>query len=261
MLEQKAKELRRTILDICYRTGKGHLGGTFSVIDILVALYYSSKLKFDYSNLKWAGRDIVLMGKGHACLATYCILEDKGGIDRELLDEFGVNGGRLGTQFDMTFEGSEYNTGSLGHVVGVGAGCALAFRLKKENRKVFVIIGDGECDEGAIWESIDFAVEHKLNNMVVIVDRNGLSVTGGVDSTKLCQKFKGFGARCINVDGHDFTDILRGFQYAFCEKDVPTVIIAHTVKGKGVSFMENNAKWHQSVMTEPEYELAKKELQ
>lgn len=260
MFEQKSKELKRKILDIGYRTGKGHLGGTFSVLDILVALYYSDVLKFDYRDLKWGGRDIVLVGKGHACLATYCILADKGSLSEMVLDEFGVNGGFLGTQFDIRFAGAECNTGSLGHVVGIGAGYALAFHLLKNDRRVFVIVGDGECEEGAVWESIAFAVERKLGNLVVIVDNNGLTVTSTTKSIDFCSRFSGFGAQCMRIDGHDFNDIARGLDYACRSTDRPTVLVADTVKGKGVSFMENNAKWHQSVMSAEEYEIAKWEL-
>lgn len=261
MFNAKSKELKQKILDIGYKTGKGHLGGTFSVLDILVSLYYSDTLTFDYSDLKSPLRDIVLVGKGHACLATYCILADKGAIDWSLLDEFGVNGGKLGTQFDISFDGAESNTGSLGHVVGIAAGYGLSFKLSKSNRRAYAIIGDGECDEGSIWESMDFAVKNKLDNVTVIVDKNNLSVTSQTEnSDELVQKFIAFGAEVRVVDGHNYSELLEAWKFSSLKSDRPAVIIANTVKGNGVSFMENNPKWHQSAMTESEYEQAKGEL-
>lgn len=257
-LINKSKVYRKQILDIVYKTGKGHIGGAYSILDILVYMYYGGLLHTPYD----ADSDIVLIGKGHACISSYVIWADLGIIDKSLIEKFGYNGAILGSQFDTNIPHSLYNSGSLGHVLGISAGYALALKLmKNDNKMVFTIIGDGECEEGSIWESIDFAVKRKLDNLIVIVDRNRLSVTDFIEDDNLVQKFNGFGANVIEINGHDFDSICDGFFNALSEKNKVSVIIANTIKGKGVSFLENNAKWHQSTMKEEEYNIARKELE
>jgi len=262
-LKEKANWVRRQVLKTVVETGKGHIGGTFSCADILVALYYGKILRVDPNNPNWDGRDRLILGKGHACLALYNILVDLGFFDIFRLQECGKDGSSLGGQLNLDTPGVEYNTGSLGHALGVGAGIALAAKLNNQNYRAFAIVGDGECAEGSIWESIMFASQHRLNNLIGIIDRNRLSVTDVVEedawSGKLDGKLKACGWKCIAVDGHSFEEILSTLSNLE-RLDRPLMIIANTVKGKGVSFMEDGLKWHHSIPTREEFELAMKEL-
>ena len=261
-LEKRSKWVRLNVFEYTVRAKKGHLGGTFSCTDILVALYYAGIMRFDKDNLQWKERDRFLIGKGHASLALFHIWENLGILDKDILATYGSNGG-LGGQLDITIPGAEHNTGSLGHAIGVGAGIALAAKLDRLSSKVFFMIGDAECDEGAIWESVMFAAEHKLNNLIGIIDRNRLSVTGIVEDDKgsgrIEDKLQACKWACRVIDGHSFRDILNAFK-DLDSLDRPLMIIANTVKGKGVSFMENGIKWHHSIPTEEETIQARLEL-
>lgn len=261
-LKKKANWVRRQVLKTVVETGKGHIGSTFSCTDILVALYYGKILRVDPNNPKWDERDRLILGKGHACLALYNILVDLGFFDISRLQEYGRDGSSLGGQLNIDTPGVDYNTGSLGHALGVGAGMALAAKLNNKNYRVFAIVGDGECAEGSIWESIMFASQHRLNNLIGIIDRNRLSVTDIVEeddwSGKLDGKLKACGWKCIDIDGHSFEEILSTLSLKSLDR--PLMIIANTVKGKGVSFMEDGLKWHHSIPTREEFELAMKEL-
>jgi len=248
----KAKKIRKRILDISFKAGKGHFGGTFSVVDILVALYYGINFDLD-------GR--LFIGKGHACLALYCILEDLGIVKTEDLLTYGQDGSYYNVQFDVRIPTIRYNTGSLGNVVGIAAGVALANKLDGDmSRPVFAIIGDGECSEGSIWESISFAVEQRLTNLIVVVDSNKLSVTEVVDDPRLQSKFEAFGCTTCRVNGHNYDDLAS---HLFCAGTTlsPLVIIADTIKGKGVSFMEGDVRWHHSSLNEIDYKRALEELE
>lgn len=262
-LEKKANWIRREVLEIVARTGKGHLGGTFSCTDILVALYYGGILRFDSKNPKWEDRDRLVIGKGHTCLALYNILVDLGFFDISRLKEYGNNGSSLGGQLNIDTPGVEYSTGSLGHALGIGAGMALAAKMDNKKYRAFALIGDGECAEGSIWESAMFASQQKLNNLICIVDRNRLSVTDTIteedSSGNLEEKFKVCGWKCLVIDGHSFGEILSAFEKPD-DLEQPLVIVADTIKGKGVSFMENGIKWHHSVPSQEELEIARKEL-
>jgi transketolase len=266
-LQSKAKSLRRQVLEIAYKIRGGHLGGTFSVLDILVALYYGGILR-GVTTEKSPNRDRLFIGKGHASLAVYSILSDLGFFDRRMIyDECCVNGGSLGTQLNITTPGVEYNTGSLGNVVGIAVGTALAAKLSKKDYLSYAIIGDGECEEGSVWESLKFASDHNLDNLIVIIDCNNLSVIGEVEDDLLEDKVVAFGCNFARVDGHSPISLLLSIdsfgrgekEYGYVEK--PSVIVADTIKGKGVSFMEGNPKWHNSVMSEIEYVQAVKELE
>lgn len=260
-LRKKANWIRRQVLETVVETGKGHIGGTFSCTDILVALYYGKILRVDPNNPKWDERDRLILGKGHACLALYNILVDLGFFDISRLQEYGRDGSSLGGQLNIDTPGVEYNTGSLGHALGVGAGMALAAKLNNKDYRVFAIVGDGECAEGSIWESIMFASQHRLNNLIGIIDRNRLSVTDVVEeddwSGKLDGKLKACGWKCLAINGHSFAEIFSALSSL---NDRPLMIIANTVKGKGVSFMEDGLKWHHSIPTREEFKLAMKEL-
>jgi transketolase len=263
-LKRKARWVRRTVLDATAATGKGHLGGTYSCTDLLVALYYGGLLRTDPRDPRNPARDRLIVSKGHACLALYAIFLDRGFISIERFREYGRDGGSLGAQLDVSIPGVETNTGSLGHALGIGAGMALAAKMDGLDFRVFALLGDAECTEGSVWEAALFADEHRLDNLIAIVDRNRLSVTDVLDDTgvfgNFTEKLHAFGWECRAVDGHDFPEILAALADARAARR-PTMIVANTVKGKGVSFMENGLRWHHSVPTEAEVALARRELE
>ena len=259
--KSKSKWLRQLVLEKTISTnGKCHIGSTFSCIELLVALYYGKVLKFNPKIPNWDNRDIFVLGKGHACYALYNILADLGFFDFSFLDEYGEQGGSLGVQLNRNTPGIEYNTGSIGNAVGICSGTALAFRIDNKDMKSIALIGDGECQEGSVWESITFASSYKLNNLIVIVDRNRIGATEYIeDSGNLKEKVIANGWECIEIDGHSFEDIFKSFDYIGKNKS-PYMIIANTIKGKGVSFMENNKKWHSAALNEEEIKIARSEL-
>lgn len=262
-LEKKAAEIRLRVLEDAVRAGKGHLGGSFSCVELLVSLYYGGFLNISPNDPKNPDRDFFIMGKGHACLTLYPILNDLGFLSEQRHLEYGENGSSVGGQLDISIPGVEYNTGSLGHALGLCAGFAFGSKNSGRKNRSIALLGDAECDEGAIWEAILFAAEHKLNNLVCIVDRNRLSVTKVIESEVVFGGFKEkmnlFDWDCIEIDGHNFNEIFNAFQQHE-NSSRPLMILANTIKGKGVSFMESVTKWHHSVPSEKEVELARKEL-
>lgn len=261
-LTQTARRIRLLALEYTVAKRRGHLGGTFSCVDLLVALYYGGVLRVDPRRSDWRERDRFILSKGHACLALYAILVDLGFIDRRRIETYGENGG-LGAQLDTSIPGVDWNTGSLGHAVGVAAGMALAARMNEQNYRAITILGDAEVAEGSVWEAIAFAGEQGLGNLVAIVDRNRLSVTDVLDDESLFRNFgttvEGFGWSYADIDGHDFSEILGAFEQSNGPQR-PLMIVANTIKGKGVSFMENTVKWHHAVPTTAELEIARREL-
>ena len=264
-LETIAKNLRLKILKTAMKTGGqgSHLGGTFSFIEILVSIYYGNILNFKVTKPKWEDRDRVLIGKGHAHLALLHIWSDLGYFSKNVMNDYGKDGSKLGQQLNIDTSGSEYNTGSLGHVLGIGTGFCVAAKLDKKNFKSYVIVGDAECDEGSIWEAAMFAGKNCLNNLTVIVDRNKLSVMDRIDdeneSSSLNAKFKANNWNIIEIDGHSFSDIISALKSINSAKK-PTAIIANTIKGKGVSFMENETIWHSGIPSKDQFELAINEI-
>ena len=261
-LESRAKQMRLRILESVVAVRKGHLGGTYSCLELLIALYYGKLLNVRPREPRWPDRDRFLIGKGHACLGLYHIWADLGFFPAAELDRYGRDGG-LGGQLDLSVAGAEHNTGSLGHAIGIGAGIALAARLDSRRYKTVVLLGDAECDEGAIWESAMFASRHKLASLITIIDRNRLSVTDYVpeddSSGNLETKFAACNWNVRRIDGHSFPAIFDAFDGCRAD-DQPTVIIADTIKGKGVSFMENEIKWHHTIPGQEEVALAREEL-
>jgi len=259
-LQQKANWVRRQAVDLVMRTKKGHIGGAFSCTDILVGLYYGGLLKLDPSKPSWSVRDRFILSKGHACIALYPILKDLGFISADTLNTFCSDGSRLLNHPDNRIRGIEVNTGSLGNGLGVGAGIALAGKMDKQSYKTIVLMGDGECYEGVVWEAVQFAGHCKLNNLIVMVDRNKQCVT---DYTYDCSclepfedKWKAFNWETMVIDGHSFDDILSIKNTS----NKPLVVIANTIKGKGVSFMEKQLSWHHGIPTEQELDIIEKEL-
>jgi transketolase len=261
-LERKARDVRLVALEYTVAKGKGHLGGTYSCVDLLVALYYGGTLRVDAKRPDWPERDRFILSKGHACLALYSILVDLGFMVRERLESYGEDGG-IGAQLDTSIPGVDWNTGSLGHAVGVAAGMALAARMSRRDSMAFVILGDAEMAEGSVWEAIAFAGDHALGNLVVIIDRNRLSVTQVMEDDSIFRdlrtKMGSFGWSYREVDGHSYSALLDAFALARGSPR-PTLILANTIKGKGVSFMESVVKWHHSVPTARELEIARREL-
>lgn len=264
-LKKKANWVRNRVLEMCV-SGGGHLVSSFSCVDILVALYYGDILRINPKEPKWEERDRFILSKGHAAPALYAILADLGFFSPEKLNSYCKFGGMLGSHPDKSIPGIEATTGSLGHGLGLSAGMALAGKMDKLDYMTVVLLGDGECSEGEVWESALFASKHKLNNLVGIVDRNQICIT---DFTENCiglnpfiDKWEAFGWMTLEIDGHSFDEILSAFKN-FCKKDTnnrPLMIIANTVKGKGVSFMENNPSWHTKIPSGELLEKARKEL-
>ena len=243
--------------------GRGaHLGGTLSCIEILISLYYSGLVNINKENLNNSERDRVLIGKGHAHIALFHIWSDLNFFDKKILEDYGNNGSKLGLQLDINTEGSEYNTGSLGHVVGIASGIALSRRLDNLNYNIYTLIGDGECEEGSIWEAINFSIQQTLKNFCIIIDRNRLSEFSQVSEEEdfyLENKFKNSGCELSVINGHSYSEIISSLQKTKLMNS-PHVIIANTIKGKGVSFMENEIKWHHKAPSTDEFNKAIKEL-
>jgi len=261
-LQAKSGALRRTVLEMIAAARKGHVGGAFSCMDILVALYYGGVLRFDPKYPSWEGRDRFILSKGHSGTALFAVLADLGILDREAISGYCKNGGSLGGHPDLSIPGIEADTGSLGHGSGIGAGMALAAKMSKAPWRVFVLVGDGECHEGSVWESLVFAARHKLDNLTLIVDRNRQCV---LDYTEDCApldpltaRLASFGWEVREVDGHSFGEL--GAAFGAPQGGRPLAVVANTVKGKGVSYMEGVLKWHHSVPGPAELETARGEL-
>lgn len=262
-LLNRATWVRMEVLESVVSGGKGHLGGTYSCVDLLVGLYYGKILRFKPEDPQWRDRDRFILSKGHASLALFAIFKDLGIISSELYATYGQNGG-LGGQVDISLPGIETNTGSLGHSVGIAAGMALAAKMDSKDYYAYTLIGDAELFEGSVWEALMFGSQHKLNNLVVIIDRNRLSVMETIDDDNSVfmdfgKKIELFGWNYLELNGHDMEEILNMLKKIKIS-DKPSMIMANTIKGKGVSFMENKANWHHGVPTKEQVEVARKEL-
>ena len=234
---------------------RGHIGSTLSLIEI-VRVLYDDVLKHDPKNPKWEERDVFLLSKGHGCIAQYAILADHGYFPEEEMDKFCRTDGILGGHPDANkVPGVEASTGALGHGLSIGVGMALAARAKKLNSRVFVAMGDGEINEGSVWEAAMSANKHKLTNLVAMVDYNKVQSSGFtrdiMDLEPLTDKWRAFGFETIEVDGHD-CDALRAALAPRANPTKPLAIICHTVKGKGLDFAENDPKWHHQSSMKPE---------
>ena len=263
-LQEIAKKARKNILEQVYSARSGHPGGALSCIDILTVLYFH-EMNVNPEEPKMEDRDRLVLSKGHASAALYAILAQKGFFPEEELKEFRKLGSRLQGHPDLKkLPGVDITTESLGQGLSAACGMALAIKIKKQSNKVYCIVGDGEIQEGQIWEAAMTASHYKLDNLCVIVDNNNLQIDGKVNEVMsvypIDEKFKSFGFQVINIDGHNIQEIIDAFDVAKNVKDKPTCIIAKTVKGKGVSFMENQAGWHGKAPNEEQYTQAMKEL-
>lgn len=256
VLDNRSRDLRRTIIRTLEAGGRGHVGAALSLVEILRVLY-DDVLQFDPSDPKWPERDRCILSKGHGCLALYAILGDKGFFPEAELWKFCKSDGILGGHPEIKVPGVEASTGSLGHGLAIGIGFALNAKYHKADYRVFVIIGDGESNEGSIWEAALTASKHCLDNLTVIVDYNKYQSYGPtcevLDLEPLADKWKSFGFEVKEVDGHNIEQ-LRAVLPIKAEK--PCAIICHTVKGKGIEFIENDLKWHhKSKVTDEEVQL------
>ena len=264
-IRKLATKIRRDVVEMLGGEGHvGHLGGSCSSADI-VATLYGHRMRHDPKNPRWEGRDKLLYSKGHACIAQYAALCEYGYFGREELPKLKSFGAMLQGHPDRNkTPGIEANTGSLGQGLSICNGMALAAKLDNKDTRIYCIIGDGEMAEGQIWEAAMTAVVYKLDNVVAIVDRNRLQAMGPVaerfDTNPVADKWKGFGWNVLTIDGHDIQQIDDAFTQAEATKGVPTVIIAETIKGKGISFAENVVGFHNGALTKEQYAQACREL-
>ncbi|MEG0015571.1 MAG: transketolase [Gordonibacter sp.] len=266
-LERRANEMRIDIVRMIAEAGSGHPGGSLSSADILTALYFGGVLKHDPENPQDASRDRFILAKGHAAPALYAVLAQAGYFPREELLSLRKLGSRLQGHPDSNqLPGVEVSTGSLGQGLSIAAGAAAGLVLEGGDQAVFALLGDGECQEGQVWEAAMFAAHRRLDNLVAIVDRNGLQIDGCTadvcDPGDLGAKFAAFGWDVHEVDGHDVSALVRALAEAKADRTgKPHVLIAHTVKGKGVSFMENEAGWHGKAPNADQLTCALSELE
>lgn len=263
-LENIAKEIRKKIFIMCFHAGGGHIAPSLSTIELLVALYFKI-LKIDKNNLKDSNRDRFILSKGHASAALYAILAEKDIIDGNILNTFCQKGSILGGHPEMhLIPGVEASTGSLGHGLSFGAGIAFAGKLDKKDYRVFVLLSDGECQGGSVWEAAMFASHHKLDNLIAIIDHNKLQSLGRVDDIvslkPFVDKWKAFGWEVRETSGHNISEIVDALDGVPFSKNKPGVLIAHTIKGKGISFMENVPIWHYRLPNADEMKIACAEL-
>ena len=261
-IEKMAKLIRKNIV-LMLKTDRGHLGGSTSIADIVASLYFGL-MKFDPKNPKQSDRDRIILSKGHSVLALYGALLELGLIPREAIEKLKDLRSPLQGHPDMKLvQGIEANTGSLGQGLSIANGIALAGRLDKEDFNVYVIIGDGELSEGQVWEAVMASASYKLSKVIAFIDNNGLQAMGKIEERlntgPYVQKFQAFGWDTYEIDGHSIPEIVDAVEKAK-KTDKPSAIVAHTVKGKGVSFAENVVGFHHNAMDAEQYEQALKEL-
>src|SRR3990167_5363584 len=263
-LKAKALQIRKEILEACHRAGSGHPGGSLSSVEILLSLY-EYKMRHNPQDPVWEDRDRLIISKGHITPAVYVVLAHCGYFPKEELKTFRKLGSRLQGHVHTKVPGIEFNTGSLGHGLSVANGMALGAKMLKKDFKTYCVLGDGEIQEGSVWEAAMTASHHKLDNLCAIVDYNKVQENGPTNQIKnlepLAEKWRSFGWHPIEVDGHDFERLIDALNQAETTKGKPTVIIANTVKGKGISFMEGQAGWHGKAPNKEQLQAALMELQ
>lgn len=264
-LKKIAQDVRRGIIEAVYNGKSGHPGGSLSIADIMTVLYFN-EMNIDKENPQDENRDRLVLSKGHCAPALYSTLANYGFFDIEELKTLRNIESRLQGHPDMKhIPGVDMTTGSLGQGLSVANGMAISGKLDNKDYRVYCILGDGEIEEGQIWEAAMAASKYKLDNLCVIVDNNNLQIDGTIEevmsSYPIDEKFRSFGFQIINIDGHDIDEILKAFEVAKNVKEKPTCIIAKTIKGKGVSFMENQVGWHGKAPNEEQYKKAIKELE
>lgn len=261
--KERARQFRKEILETIAEAGSGHPGGSLSGVEILISLYYY-KMRHKPENPGWPLRDRFIMSKGHASPLLYVVLANCGYFPKEELKTFRKLGSRLQGHVYAGVPGVELSTGSLGQGFSVGNGIALGAKIRGVNFRVYTLLGDGEIQEGQVWEAAMTGGHHKLDNVCAILDRNGVQENGPVEEIKreepLADKWRSFGWHVLDVDGHDFEQLIKALDEAESVKGKPTFIIARTVKGRGVSFMEGQAKWHGKAPNQEQLKAALSEL-
>lgn len=263
-LQKKATQIRLDILEEVFSASSGHPGGSMSIAEILTYLYFK-EMKVDPTNPKWEDRDRFVLSKGHTAPGLYAALAERGFFPTEDLKTFrNVNSYLQGHPDMKGVPGVDMSSGSLGLGISTACGMALSGKIYNKDYRVYTVLGDGEVAEGQVWEAAMFAAHYKLDNLCAFVDFNGLQIDGAItdvmNSTPIDEKFKAFGWKVIVIDGHDFNQIESAVEEAKATKGQPTMILCKTVKGKGVSFMENKAGWHGKAPNADEYAQAVAEL-
>ena len=263
-LKSKAKEIRKDIITEVYNAKSGHPGGSLSIADIMTVLYFD-ELNIDEKNPRWEDRDRLVLSKGHCAPALYAALRERGYFEKEKLVSLRKLDSNLQGHPNMNdVPGVDMSTGSLGQGLSAANGMAISAKLDNKNYRVYCILGDGEIQEGQVWEAAMSSNKFKLDNLCIIVDNNNLQIDGTteevMDLKPIDEKFKSFGFNVIIIDGHNYDEIKSAFKQARETKGKPTCIIAKTVKGKGVSFMENQAGWHGKAPNEEQYNQAMSDL-
>jgi transketolase len=263
-IKRIAWDLRADVVQMIGVGKAGHLGGSCSLAEIVASLYFA-RMNFDPKAINDANRDRFLLSKGHSVLIQYAALIELGVIPREEVGKVKTIAGKLQGHPDMMTPGMEAVTGSLGQGLSIGTGMALALRLAKSPARVYVVIGDGELAEGQLWEAAMAAARYKVDNLTAILDRNRIQATGPTkdifDIPDIEAKLRAFGWNVIGIDGHDVGAVLDALDQAAATKGAPTIIVAETVKGKGVSFAENTAAFHNGIMTQEQYDMALVEIE
>lgn len=265
-LEKIANRVRQNIIKLVYSAGSGHPGGSLSIADIITYLYFEEMKNIDIKNPKNPDRDRFVLSKGHCAPALYSVLKEKGILTEENMKDFRQVNGILQGHPDMKhIPGIDMTTGSLGQGLSAACGMCIAGKLDKKNYRVYCVLGDGEIEEGQIWEAAMSASHYKLDNLCAIIDNNNLQIDGEIGNVlspyPIDEKFKSFGFNVININGNDFDEIEIAMDEAKKCKGKPTAIIAKTTKGKGVSYMENKAEWHGKAPNDEQYTQALKELE
>jgi transketolase len=263
-LKEIAKVIRKDIVSMLTESGSGHPGGSLSATDILTTLYFN-EMKIEPKDPQNPNRDRFVLSKGHAAPVLYATLARKGYFDVEELKTLRKLGSNLQGHPNMNdLSGVDMSTGSLGQGISAAVGMALAGKLDNKDYRVFALLGDGELEEGQVWEASMSAAHYKLDNLTIFVDFNGLQIDGDIhevmNPSPIDKKFEAFGWKTIIIDGHNYEDILNAIEEAKATKDKPTAIIAKTIKGKGVSFMENEAAWHGTAPNKEQCEQALREI-
>jgi transketolase len=258
-------KIRKLCLQMAYSGKASHLASSLSVIEILISLYCNI-LKVNAREPEWPDRDRFIMSKGHAAAALYAVMAEIGYFPAEMLKSYYKIGSKLpGHVTHCMLPGIEASTGALGHGLSISAGMAIVAKRERRRYRIFCCLSDGECDEGSTWEAAMFAAHHALDNLVAIIDYNKFQALGPVNQVlklePFCDKWKAFGWAVNEVDGHNIEKITKALKYIPYKKGKPSCLIAHTIKGKGISFMENNILWHYRVPNDKEYEIAIKELE
>lgn len=268
-VQERALKIRQQILRMAMGANGGHIAPSYSMADIVAELYFDNILKYDPQKPEWEGRDYFILSKGHGVLALYVALSMAGFFPENRLYTFGKVGSDLGSLARAhSVPGVEASTGSLGH--GLSYATGIAFALKKDNKpnRVYALLGDGECEEGSVWEAVMFAAHNKLDNLTIIVDYNGLQAMDSLENImslgNFADRFRSFGLSAVDINGHDYSEIKKALEDGKTNADSgsgkPLAIVAHTIKGKGISFMENVPIWHYRIPNDEELEIALREL-